>query len=134
MLTISEATTQEVEQIKALLQGTGVSIEGNVTGAYRVFVCKDNGGIVGCCSLQKKKTTQLRMKGLWVKPTHRRKGIGTMLIKHRIAEAQKAGARWVYANCSKRSVSIWQSLGARAVTTYANGYTKVMMMVGCVSH
>ena len=61
--------------------------------AGRLFVADVDGQVVGCVALRPQAPGVCELKRLYVKPTHRGRGLGRRLLEALLAEAKAAGYR-----------------------------------------
>ena len=60
------------------------------------------------------------IEGLWIMPTHMRRGIGATLMAHAVDEARRQDARYLRIVADPYAVAFYERLGARHVGTLAS--------------
>lgn len=98
-----------------------------------IFCAEMAGHVVGVCSLMhdepESRTSAsanpagaaepggAEIEGLWVTPTHMRRGIGAALMAHAMEEARRQGARYLRIAADPYAVAFYEKLGAYHVGT-----------------
>jgi ribosomal protein S18 acetylase RimI-like enzyme len=82
--------------------------------------------IAGVAGLLKFRS-QLRIKGVWVAPTFRGRGLGNAFVEHFLAIAEDECAPSIEAFVA--NVSYYQGLGFRQTSTLPNGAVKMMKVL-----
>lgn len=97
-----------------------------------IFCAEIAGHVVGVCSLSRDEPETLdppqgaadpggaELEGLWITPTHMRRGIGAVLMAHAVDEAGRQGARYLRIVADPYAVAFYEKLGARHVGTLAS--------------
>jgi GNAT superfamily N-acetyltransferase len=82
--------------------------------------------IVGYCSIKQKNFKSAIFKTAFVFPEHRRKGYLRFMVNERLKIVKSFGIIKVEANCTKQSLNVHLSLGAKITKEYKNGITKIV--------
>jgi GNAT superfamily N-acetyltransferase len=100
-----------------------------------IFCAEIAGDVVGVCSLsfdQPEAPGPLdppegaadpggaEIEGLWITPSHMRRGIGAALMAHAVDEARRQGAHHLRIVADPYAVAFYETLGARHVGTLAS--------------
>lgn len=91
-----------------------------------IFCAEVAGHVVGVCSLSRDQPDDVaepggaEIEGLWITPTHMRRGIGAALMAHAVDEARRQGARYLRIVADPYAVAFYEKLGARRVGTLAS--------------
>ena len=74
-------------------------------------VYTDQGEIIGVNSIFLTQTDEVRSRGLWVKESHRRLGVGKQLLEWAICESIKCGAQRVWSFPRQDALFAYESVG-----------------------
>ena len=102
-----------------------------------IFCAEFAGHVVGVCSLSRDEQETpgppdspdlegatdpggAEIEGLWITPTHMRRGIGAALMAHAVDEAGRQGARYLRIVADPYAVAFYEKLGARHIGTLAS--------------
>lgn len=117
---IQEVPFQEVQPFARQAAREHVSI--SETRDTRWFVGVVQGDIAGVAGLLRFRS-QLRIKGVWVSPHFRGRGLGNAFVQHFLAIAEDECAPLIEAFVA--NVAYYQSLGFKACGTLPNGAVKM---------
>jgi N-acetylglutamate synthase-like GNAT family acetyltransferase len=94
-ITIREAIRADCDVITALLEECDLGSTGVLTVGSSYWVAEDSGQIIGVIGLEYGQSAVL-LRSAGVKPSHRRRGIGTQLFQHAAAMAEAARITTIY--------------------------------------
>ncbi len=111
------------DHINAFWQGFDAYVPPN--GSY-YLAHRASGEVVGTGALKRVSETTAEMKHLYVKPDMRGSGLGTALVKQRIADAKEMGVKHLIADTIKFNSelpALYKKLGFRKVQTAELSYS-----------
>jgi len=113
-LDIRRATREEIREVNALLEASGLSPLPTGIPLSNVLVGREQGSIIGVIALD---VVARRGLTLWaaVSEEHREKGFGTSLVRSLAARAQELGLRELYA-VPKEATAFFAGLGFASVS------------------
>ena len=95
----AEATWVELEEagFRVRHPSSGSSDEGPVFDTYeRIVLVSRDGSLAGNVCLDRGGATQARLHRLWVRPAHRRAGVGRRLVEESVEWARSIGAESIW--------------------------------------
>lgn len=93
-----------------------------ITPGTTFYAARLDGEIAGFCGIVFKKDYAV-LKNIWVKPEHRRKGMGEAIIQFQINTARESGCRFARAFCTPMSIKLFLKCGAEIVKVYKKSTT-----------
>jgi len=93
-----------------------------ITTGTTFYAARLDGEIVGFCGIVFKKDYAV-LKNIWVKPEHRKKGIGEAIIQFQIQTARESGCHFARAFCTPMSIKLFLKCGAEITKKYKNSTT-----------
>lgn len=131
----------DIESSSAMLLDSTHDVE-NFSFAPTFFAIRTQAGqIVGVNSGHKCVDGSYRSRGLWVEPTHRRRGIGKMLLEACISRARVEQCSLVWSLPKKTSAAAYESAGFvqtgdwfKTDTSPANAYFVVQLTINTTTN
>lgn len=100
------------------------NLEGKYGRPYgRLYIVFFDGNPAGCIALRKIDNLNCEMKRLYVKPRYRGNGIGALLVKHIITEAEEIGYKHILLDTLpflKRAIAMYKAYGFYEIESYNN--------------
>jgi putative acetyltransferase len=104
----------------------GLSVERLLREGVAFFVIRQHDLPAGCCGLQLVGTDYAELKRMYVRPTHRRRGLGQRLLEHLETYARQHAIprlRLETGIHQQAAIALYERLGFRRIPPFAN-YTE----------
>jgi GNAT superfamily N-acetyltransferase len=135
----SEKKALEALQLRASLTNAGdrdailahpdaIEIPAEQIAAGRVFVAEENGTIAGFAAIDPRADGQTELDALFVEPTHRRLGIGRLLVDYCAEAARKQGLIALHVIGNPHAEEFYLDSGFIQIGTFETRFGSGMLM------
>jgi len=135
----SEKPALEALQLRASLTNAGdreailahpdaIEIPAEQIAAGRLFVAEENGTILGFAAIEPRPDGETELDALFVEPTHRRLGIGRLLVDHCAEAARENGSTALHVIGNPHAEDFYRDSGFNQIGTFETRFGPGLLM------